>query len=274
MKTLFEILPTDANTTNNTLILEVGDSLVSAIIKQNDPSTVIAFAIYQLEHSDTKQISGAVQQLLEEKAIFKLPLKNVKVISAFHQSVLVPFSLSEKNHFSAIVDMIHGDLSSTPEVHSDLINEDGVYNVYKMPDSLSEMLKVKFPDYQLNHLYTSLLKFIPREEDKMHLIFYPGKVIVFIVKGGKSQLINTFDYQAPEDVSYLLLNLCKHFDLNDIPVEINGLIEEDSSLFKEIFKYFSVVNFTNLPEKCTFPNEINNFPSHYFSHQFAMNLCE
>lgn len=274
MKTLFEILPSDADNTNDTLILEVGHSLVSALIKDEDTPSFSAIAIYQLENADKNQISGAIQHILEEKDIFKLPIKKVRIVSAFHQSVLVPFSLSEKGLNSEIVDIIHGDLSSSPGVHSDLINEEGIYNVYKMPDLLWDVLTGEFGNFKLNHLYTSLLRTISRESDKMHLVFYPGKIIIVVVKGGKCLLVNTFDYTVPGDVSYLLLNLCRQFELNDIPLELSGLIEENSSLFKEIYKYFSVLTFANLPERCTYPDEMDNYPPHYFSHHFAIGLCE
>ena len=274
MKTLFEILPADIDTANATLILEVGDSLVSAIIKKEDDNTFTAIGVYQLEDADAKQISGAVVNLLEEKEIFKLSIKNVHIISAFPQSVLVPFSLSEKAHYSDMVDMVHGDLYTSSKVYTDLINEEGIYNIFKMPDPLLEILTTRFTNYKLNHLYTSLLKTISREVDKIHLIFYPGKVIVVIIKDGRCILINTFNYLAPEDVSYLLINLCKQFDLKDIPLELSGLIEENSILYKEIYKYFVVLNFAGLPAGCIYPAEVDNFPAHYFSHHFSIGLCE
>lgn len=274
MKTLFEILPSNTDATNNTLILELGDSLVSAIIKDEDANTFSAIAVYQLERPDTKQISDVVKQLLEEKDIFNFSIKDVRIISAFHQSVLIPFSLSDKDHFSTIVDMVHGDLFSSAHVHTDLINEEGIYNAYKMPHSLTESITTKFPNLKINHLYTSLLKTISKGEDKMHLIFYPGKVIVLVVKENKFILVNSFDYFVPEDVSYLLLNLCKQLDLDKIPLEISGLIEVNSVLYKEIYKYFSVVTFASLPEDCTYPDEVTTFPAHYFSHHFANGLCE
>ena len=173
-----------------------------------------------------------------------------------------------------MVDMIHGDLFSNTEVHTDLINEEGIYNAYKIPDSMWEGLTAKFPNIKINHLYTSLLKTISREDDKIHLIFYPGKVIVLVVKEGKFILVNSFDYVATEDVSYLLFNICKQFDLLNIPLELSGLIEEDSVLYKEIYKYFSVVSFVNVQVDCTFPDEVATFPAHYFSHHFASGLCE
>ena len=274
MKTLFEILPPNADAVNTSLTVEIGNSLVSAIIRDNDSSAFIALAMYQLEKTDANQMADAIDQLMNEKDIFKFSNKNVQIISAFHQSVLIPFSLSDKDHFSGMVDMIHGDLFTSSEVHTDLINEEGLYNAYKMPDAIWESLSVKFSDPKINHLYTSLLKTIPREEDKIHLIFYPGKVIALVVKESRFILVNSFNYSAPEDVSYLLLNICKQFGLHNMPLSLSGLIEEDSVLYKEIYKYFSVINFAGLPADCLYPEELNNFPSHYFSHHFATALCE
>ena len=274
MKTLFEILPLNAEALNATLILEVGDTLISASIKDTDSNSFTSLAVYQPENTDKEVYADVMKQLLEEKGIFKYPVKNVRIISTFSQSVFIPFSLSEKEHYSTMVDMVHGDLNSSSAVHSDLINEDGVYNVFKMPGQLSAILSEKYDNYHISHLYTHLVKCISREHDKMFLLFYPGKVIAVIVKGGKIMLVNSFIYQSPEDVSYLVLNLSKQFGMKNVPLELSGLIEEDSVLFKEVHKYFSMITFSDLPADYSYPDELKNFPSHYFSHHFGISVCE
>lgn len=274
MKTLFEILPSKTDASNNTLILELGDSLVSAILKDEDTNTYTAVALYEMENADKKQISAVLKQLFETKQIFNHPINNFRIVSSFHHSVLIPFSLSEKDQFAGMVDIIHGDLFSSKEVYTDLINEEGIYNAYKMPDAVGRIVKEKFSDYKISHLYTNLLKTISKAEDNMHVTFYPGKIVVVIVKDGKFLLANSFNYDTPETVSYCLVNICHQLDLINIPLKISGLIEEKSVLYKEVYKYFSVVTFSDIPQNCNLSEEIASFPAHYFSNLFAFGLCE
>ena len=53
-----------------------------------------------------------------------------------------------------------------------------------------------------------------------------------------------------------------------------NIIENNSALSKEIFKYFTSVSFKKLPAGCNYSEEIAKHPSHYFSHIFAADSCE
>jgi hypothetical protein len=87
-------------------------------------------------------------------------------------------------------------------------------------------------------------------------------------------LINSYKYQKPEDVSYTLLNICRQFQLQDIHLQISGLLEETSVLYKEIYKYFTDIEFTSLSSEINYSEEITKFPAHYFSYIFAIDSCE
>jgi hypothetical protein len=97
---------------------------------------------------------------------------------------------------------------------------------------------------------------------------------VRLVKNGTTQLINTFNYQTAEDVSYTLLNICQQFDVPNIALTISGLLERKSALFKEIYKYFETIEMAPLPDCQEYHEEILAYPSHYFSHNFAIDPCE
>ena len=98
-------------------------------------------------------------------------------------------------------------------------------------------------------------------------------MVVSLIKNGKHQLINSFNYHTPEDVSYILLNICHHFDINNIKLEISGLLEVNSSLYNEIYKFFTDIEFTKLLTEATYSEEITSFPSHYFNNIFTIDSC-
>jgi uncharacterized protein YuzE len=87
---------------------------------------------------------------------------------------------------------------------------------------------------------------------------------------GITQFINTFSYDTANDVLYIMLNTCKQFDVENIPVEITGMLEMNSSLSLEIHKYFSPVSFTQLPAGHNYSEEITKYPAHYISYIFAI----
>ncbi len=112
------------------------------------------------------------------------------------------------------------------------------------------------------------------ETDRLLVIFYSQKVVVDLIKDGKHQLINTYSYTAPQDVSYILLAICQQADIKNIHLVISGLIEDNSALYKEIYKYFDNIELSRFREGYQYAEGITTLPSHYFSYIFDLDLCE
>ena len=70
-----------------------------------------------------------------------------------------------------------------------------------------------------------------------------------------------------------MLNVCNQFNAKHVNVQLCGMIEKDSALFREIEKYFLTITFPDLPEELSYADEIKEFPTHFFSHLFAFALC-
>ena len=193
---------------------------------------------------------------------------------SFAESVLIPFALYSSLENENVINLVHGDIQSNTSILTDLIAERGVYNAYRVSTSIINAIKSHFPVTCDLHQYSVLLKQVVVKEDILHIIFYPQRIVVKLNKQGRTQLINSYCYNAAEDVSYILLNICKQFDVKNIPVEVSGLIEKDSVLYKEIYKYFETINFASLPAEYNYAESIIQQPSHYFSHIFAIDSCE
>ena len=54
---------------------------------------------------------------------------------------------------------------------------------------------------------------------------------------------------------------------------VSGMIDVDSSLYSELFKYFLNMEFAILPGNFNYADAIKEQPAHYFSHLFATALC-
>jgi hypothetical protein len=51
------------------------------------------------------------------------------------------------------------------------------------------------------------------------------------------------------------------------------MVTENSALYKELYKYFIQIRLEALSNQFQYPQEINNYPSHYFSHLFSVAAC-
>jgi hypothetical protein len=107
------------------------------------------------------------------------------------------------------------------------------------------------------------------------VFFYPEKIVVMIFKSGKLQLIQTFSYQDSKDIAYHLLNCCRQLNLSQEQTlfELSGLIEQNSTLFEELNKYFLHLHFENIEDSIKMTDELKEFPRHYFSSLLKMAIC-
>lgn len=275
MKTILEILPVDVDTQKCTLLCEISNEGFSYAIKNDDENVYIAVAVFHYDkNTDIGDYSVILQNELERQPLLSGNFKKVYIMYSFEESVLIPLSLYSSRENTNVLSLIHGDLQNNVSVLTDFIVESGIYNTYNISTPLLNVLKSKFPDAANRHQYSVLLKQVPAEEDKLLIIFYLRKIVMMLNKNGSTQFINTFSYDTTDDVLYILLNACKQFEVDNIPVEISGMIEKNSPLSTGILEYFSSVRFTELPAGSNYSEDITKHLPYYFSYLFAVDSCE
>jgi hypothetical protein len=275
MNTVFEILPgISFNAEKCVLLCEVSNEGFSYCIKDEDANSVLGLAVYHYDRSKLPVgFPIELQIIFHQKEILSQKFKKVFVSYSFPQSILIPFSLynSEKN--ATLMNLLHGDLYSNERILTDVLAGQSIYNCYRIPASIYEVVQNQYQNVESAHQYSILLKTPVAQKSKLSIIFYTQKMIISLINGGKNLLINSFNYQTPEDVSYILLNICQQFKINSIKLEISGLLEENSSLYKEMYKFFADIEFTKLPADKNYSEEIIRYPSHYFSNIIAIDSC-
>jgi len=275
MKALFEILPGSVDAAKCILACEISDESFAYAIKNVEQNMYVALAVYQFEKgTDRNDYGNVLQEVIQAQPLLSGNFKKVYVVYSYAESVLIPFALYSSLENENVINLVHGDIQNHTSIHTDLITESGVYNAYRVAAPVHHAFQSIFPGAVNMHQYSVLLKQPRLNEDKLSVIFYPQRIVLKLDKQGQTELVNSFCYQAAEDVSYILLNTCTQFNVENIPVEVSGLIDKDSALYKEIYKYFETVDFASLPAGSNFVEEITQQPAHYFSHIFAIDSCE
>jgi len=275
MKALFEILPEINATDKCALACEISHECFSFAVKNEEDSRYIAAAIFQFENeTNSKGYLDELSELINTKPLLTSSFKKVSITWSFKESVLIPFNLYSSMENENVINLIHGDIAPGTHILTDLIAARGVYNAYRVPASFYHLLQSGFPDAEHIHQYSVFLNSLQAKSNGLFVIFYPNRIVVRLNKGGRIEFVNSFSYSTAEDVSYILLNTCKQFEVSNVPLEVAGLINKNSNLFKEIYKYFAVINFAELPKTCHYTEEILTQPAHYFSYIFAIDSCE
>lgn len=275
MRTVFEILPSSVNPESCKLLCEVSNEGFSFCIKNEETNSFLGLGVYHFDKS--KPAVGlpiAMQVLFHQKEILAGKFKKVCVVYSYCQSTLIPFSVYDREKNAVLMNMMFGDVGQNETILTDVLPDKSIYNCYRLPAALLEVIQTQFPDSSFSHQYSLLLKNSSVESDHLTLIFYTQKFIVCLVKDGKYQLLNSYNFETPQDVSYGLLNICQQFHMSDPHLIIHGLLEENSPLYKDIYKYFNDIELASLPSNSVYSDEIMKFPSHYFSYIFAIDSCE
>ena len=274
MRPVFEILPASFDEENCTLLCELNNEGFSCCIKDEVKNTFLGLAIYHYDKN--KPPVGfpiALQIIFHQKKILSRNFKKIKIVYSLPQSVLVPFHLYNRENNSNLMNLMQGDLRQNETVLSDVITTQSMYNCYRISTAICEALQNQFPQAESMHQYSLLLKEPVALENKLSIIFYTRKIIVSLIKDEKYQLVNSYNYCSPEDVGYILLNLCQQFNIPNIRLEVSGLFEENSPLYKELYKFFTDINFKVFSGATSVSEEIAKYPSHYFSYLFAIDSC-
>lgn len=274
MRTVFEILSPDVDPAHSTLLCEVNNEGFAFAVKHDARNSFDALGIY---HYDTTKPSVglpiSLKIIFHQKEIFSHAYHKVKIVYSLPQSVLVPAPLYRAGEESEVMNMLYGDLQDSHMILTDNLPSLSYYNCYRIPDALHEVVQSRFPQASCMHQHTLLLKKAAEGADRLQVIFYSRKIVVCLVQEGRVALVNSYPYQSPEDVSYILLNICKQSAAGHLPVFAEGLIEQHSALYKEVYNYFSVVEMAPWPDGYHFFDEITHYPSHYFSNIYAIDEC-
>jgi hypothetical protein len=185
------------------------------------------------------------------------------------ESVLVPTELYRHSANNALLNLVHGDLRNGRLMEDVSTNLD-IHNVYRLPESFQERLDLLFPGAKGSHLNTCLMDQLAAPDkasgDRLHLFFYPHMILVLLIQKGRLQLLQSYPYDLPEDVSYQLLNICEQLglDAQSLHVSVAGAIDPVSPLYAEVFKYFLEVELAEASGGAEFDDEFLIHPSHYF----------
>ena len=175
---------------------------------------------------------------------------------------------------------VHLDTLYGKTIHTNIISENvpsyKLYNVYRMPKDLHSVISRQFLSSKSWHLYTVILKNAPSESPvSIFINFKTDEFSLIILREGKLLLCQTFGYAAPPDVLYHLLKSCQQLNLSQQTVQVflSGLIEKDSAVYRELYKYFINLEFESLAGDIKLSTVLTIHPGHYYSSISKLASC-
>ena len=187
----------------------------------------------------------------------------VQVAYDFSESIFIPSGVYDAESAGALLNITGGD-TTTANVVSELIPGWQLYNVYAVPKELQQWITNRLPAARFWHQYSLGIKHISvTEYNSSMLIDIQKDNFTVLVAGNKKILLaQTFDYTTPEDVLYYLLKTAERFSLpqQEVSLQLSGLIDKQSALYKELYQYFINIEFRNAEWGVQ-----GEYPAHFFT---------
>lgn len=273
MNSSFNILTPGFNTTQCQLTVIINGQEISFVVL-NANKVCVALVIYPFKKGATnEQVAEYLNDIIAEHYILKEAYKKINFIYGFPESILIPHQFLNETVNNNLLEMVYGDISDCT-TKTDFIIKNNLHNVYCISNIIINTIGELFPKANHFHLYSLLQNIIQTDENQLYCIINSTHLIVQLVKGGKLQMVQTFEFKNPEDISYYLLSMCKSFDVKPLktPILLNGLIDADNLVMVELQRYFTI-EYGSLPKSLIINDEIQKYPLHYFNHLFELSAC-
>jgi hypothetical protein len=242
MKKLFQISNEQTEMIQPVLSMSIGAKNFSFAIANGQANQLYYLASFSADDMTPDTIAEILSQHPEASASFY----KVAVCYQYSQHVLVPQEYYNTENFSELWKAVYGT-SSSKNIVSEPAMEWQLNSVYAIPQDVQQFLSRRYPTASFKHFSTLALKQkqITDPKETLQVNFAVDEFEVIVIKQGQLLLAEQFEYSTPHDVIYYLLNICEQYNLSqyEVQLKISGLVDKDSTLYKELYQYFLNINF-------------------------------
>lgn len=236
-------------------------------------------AIYMVKHFDL--LSNVLGKSDFDEILFDLFIKKAKSIRIAIDSqkiMLVPSKFCDE-HITTLFETMY-DVYEEEDIYNGRINEE-TKTFYALKKHTINFLKQRMNNVEIIDASTPLLQAYNYQQvhGKIYSIFVGVKeehVYLTVYKNKKLQLHNSFAYNCSEDVLYHISNVIKQqdIDISILGIQIHGEMKSTNDVFDLLKNYFDHVRYITRIKSLNYPEDLFNYPSHYFYNLFSLVTCE
>jgi hypothetical protein len=237
---------------------------------------------YDLQHIiGSQMLSQAIDELIRNDELLKLPYESIRIIFETHKSTLVPHAFFDPDNLTTHL-KLHHQIDHDEIVRSDNLPVLEARNVWLIPENVCKVLKIRFPVAAVhNHasvLIESLLALSKNRDEGNTVFVYVRKNMfdIVVLNGNKLLFYNSFRYAAKEDFIYFLIYVLEQLELNPEMVQLTflGEILRLSSIYDVAHKYVRHVGFGTRPVNFKFSYVFDDIPEHFYFNLLNHFQCE
>ena len=266
MKQLFHIANGGTDLAEQVLALRVGEQHASFAITSKKGAELRELAYCTAEEWTAKQL----EELFHAYPVLANSFNEVILCFDHPHSVIIPYNVNASDEAAALLNLSTGK-GQHDRVISAMIPGWQLLNAIAVPRETVDWLGTKFPSATYWHQYPLWMKTMDSSPSgTLRIDFRKDDFTVLLLKPDHFLLAQAFGYATPEDVIYYLLKICREFSLSqqEVELELTGLIDKRSALYKELYQYFIHPGFRESSWKM--PEE---YPAHFFTSLNDLAIC-
>ncbi len=275
MKIAFKFPPVNNNFSDLHLLVEAGKEDISFLIFSKNPLSLQGLYSYNLNKSIShEEYVIGIKNILSQEDVLTQPFASVNIFYNFNASTLIPTEYFIDEEKSNVCDVMFGQ-DKASLCFQENVKGHHIKLIYRVPHKVYETLNDVYPKNTFAHSTSEQINLITNNSDTLQCIIYHASIKVLFLKEGKIQLVQYFDYETPADVCYHLLNICERFQVpaSSIHLSISGMVDKDSSLFTEVYKYFLHITFPAEFADVSISENMEELPQHFYHHLTALAQC-
>lgn len=187
----------------------------------------------------------------------------VLVAYDFPESSLMPIKAVYNDDSATILNAMFG-IKGSSSIISESVTGWQLNNIYIVPTDLKGWVQQQFPSARFWHQYSLGVRYSTSSSSNGTLLVDFRKEDFVVIATGRNNILltQTFEYNTPADVLYYLIKICNQFTLSrkDVELQLSGLIDQNSALYKDLYQYFINIDFRN----ATWNTE-PDYPAHFFT---------
>lgn len=260
------------------MILELGDTLLSAALFVQNTNEIFLLKDYLLKGNSDVKKAEALQEIISKQEVLQKSYRKILLTYINSFATLVPNALyksEEKENYLRF----NQDIPNDAVFFADEVSKCDAKLVYAVPASIKSKTDYLFPAHQARHYISVLIDSIfTNHKSKSHTFYIHIHETHFdlLLFTDKLEFFNTFSYQSSEDILYFVLacysqNNC---DVETVPLKILGSIEVQSPLHQILLTYIKKVE-AIVPSHRPFKTaSFVSIPEHHYFTLFSRLFCE
>jgi hypothetical protein len=252
----------------SSLFVEVGKNQLTFWTKGVESGKVHALELFEFEYISTNDFGEIFREI---KLLSKLAVdsyKDVNVIWENEECLLVPAAYATASSGEVYLEAIYGVAVNDVLVEN---KEEEVSTIFRVNKDSKDVISRQYPFAKHIHKYEIARNLV---KDGSALVFYRDHFLMAIAKDGNLLLMRNFEYETPEDVVYHFIHACTQYNIpvDEMVVTISGLVDTNSALYSELYKYVKVLKVDAYNEDEVEADTFKDYPSHYFSPFFKLSV--